>query len=409
MIRSSKTSLKFANKGKLDSLKVFLKEYRNVVENFVNILWEAEKVNSLLPKETTDKVETWLSARMIQAAGKQASAIVRGTRKKDSQRRFVYAKLVKEGRMKEAARLEKIIRDNAASKPRIFDVEAELDSRFFEVDFSPSTTYFDGWLKLGSIGDKMKLILPLKKTKHLNKMFDGGILKGSVRLSNKAATFCFEKEVEPKEEGETIGLDIGKTTLFSTSDGQLSTTNRHGRDLNSILDKLSRKRKGSRAFLRTQGHRTNYINWSINQLDLGGIKTLRLEKIRNMRKGRRSSRMLSHWNYAEIFEKLEMKCEEFGVQVQRVSPTYTSQRCPACSWTQKANRKGKQFKCCKCFYEADADLNGARNISLDLVAISTKERRLRRNRKGFYFYEVGQEPIIPAVLENDVEIFQQKS
>jgi len=60
---------------------------------------------------------------------------------------------------------------------------------------------------------------------------------------------------------------------------------------------MSRKKKGSKSFLRTQNHRKNYINWSINQLNMRGIKQLNIEKLRNVRKGKRSSRFLSHWTY----------------------------------------------------------------------------------------------------------------
>jgi hypothetical protein len=81
MIRSTKTSNKFSNREKLEQLHSFIHEYRHVVSKFVDLLWEQEKIPTLLPKEITSQVESWLSARMLQCAGKQASGIYQKCKK----------------------------------------------------------------------------------------------------------------------------------------------------------------------------------------------------------------------------------------------------------------------------------------------------------------------------------------
>ena len=50
----------------------------------------------------------------------------------------------------------------------------------------------------------------------------------------------------------------------------------------------------------------------------------------------------------DIFDKLESIALDAGVQIKKINPTYTSQRCSSCGWTRKSNRKGKQFKCGQC-------------------------------------------------------------
>ena len=107
--------------------------------------------------------------------------------------------------------------------------------------------------------------------------------------------------------------------------------------------------------------------------------------------------MLSHWTYKNIFEKVKSYCNECGVHVHEVNPTYTSQRCSSCGWTRKTNRKGKQFKCGKCGFAADADLNASTNISLPLAAISRQQRLKQINRLGFYWNVLDQEIIVPDV------------
>ncbi len=115
--------------------------------------------------------------------------------------------------------------------------------------------------------------------------------------------------------------------------------------------------------------------------------------------------MLSHWTYTNIFNKLISKCEEQGVLVKRISPTYTSQRCSKCGWVRKSNRKQKQFKCVECSFECDSDLNASVNLSLDLIPIGKKKRLLQENRTGFYWNEVRQEPIVPVTQKTNCFLF----
>ena len=386
MIRSSKLSIKFSNNIKKKNLFEFIDEYKRVVEFFINYLWDQDDIPTLLPKEITDQVETWLSARAIQCAGKQSSGIVRGTKKKQKQRLFIYNKLLESNHVKQAKRLKKVIDKAQVSKPNVEQVNPELDSRFIKFDFD-NETIFDGWITFTCLGNKFKIEIPVKKTKHFNSL--NGTLKLGIRLNKNNITFMFYETIEPKTSGNTLGLDIGITTLASLSDGQVTNQDNHNWDLNKINKKLNKKKKGSQGFRKAQTHRTNYVNWSINQINFDNVKELKLENIKNLRRGRRSSRYLNHWTYTEIKGKLERTCEKLGVQVSYVSPTYTSQRCSSCGWVRKSNRKGKLFKCSKCGFIFDADLNASKNIALNLPAIGRKERQQQLNRTGFYWNAVG--------------------
>ena len=257
-------------------------------------------------------------------------------------------------------------------------------------------TSFDGWVNITCLGNKIKLVLPFKKTIHFNEMFNQGKIKTGVRISNKSLTFMFDiPEVPLKESGATIGLDIGIKNVFTTSDNQASLQDKHGWDLQKIQQRLSRKKYGSHGFEKAQSHRKNYVHWSLNQLNLTDVKHLRLEDIKNLRKNGKSSRWLSHWTYTTLFDKLDSLCIKFGVQISKVNPTYTSQRCSQCGWVRKSNRRGKQFRCSQCGFECDSDLNASKNIAVELPAISRKQRLQCNNRKGFYWNIVGQERIVP--------------
>ena len=398
-IRSSKSSLKFSNINKLNNLNSFIDEYRKIVELFVNQLWEIKNVSSLLPKDLTENINTWLSARAIQSAGKQASGIVRGTREKQRKRLFIINKLNKQGMFKKARKLQKIYDKEKVAKPEIQNVCPELDSRFVKIDLN-SKNSFDGWVSLTSLGNKIKLILPFKRTKHFNKMIGTGKIKKGIRISKSSITFNFSlKPKEMKKLGNVIGLDKGIKNLYTLSDGNSSYDDIHGWNFDKIIKKMARKKKGSKAFKKCQSHRKNYINWCLNQIDLTNIKTLNVEKLINVRKGKKTSRYLSSWTYSDIKSKLDNLALENGVRIKELNPTYTSQRCSKCGWTRKNNRKGKWFVCTKCGFAADADFNASFNISFDLPEITSVERQKKNNREGFYWNTSGQESIVPVVQE----------
>jgi IS605 OrfB family transposase len=399
MIKSTKTSLKFSNKNKLENINSFIQEYKRILKLFVDILWDLEKVPTLIPKEYTSKIDTWLSARIIQCCGKQASGIVRGTKIKQKRRLFIINKLKEEKKFKKARKLQKIYDDCKVSKPKINDIQVELDERFVKIDLDNKTS-FDGWITLTSIGNKLKLVVPFKKTKHFNKILNNGNIKKGIRLSNKEITFMFEiEDVKPKENGKTLGIDIGQKTTLSCSDNQSIDKCPHNHDYNSICQKLSRKQKGSKGFNKTVKHRSNYLRYIVNKLNLDNVKVVNRENIKHLRKFSNVSRKLKHWNYKELFDVLDNKLIEKGVLINKLNPTYTSQRCSCCGWTRKSNRKKKKFKCDKCSHEQDSDLNASINLSLDLEPISYKKRHKHNNKKGFYWNVCGQKPIVSVVRE----------
>ena len=400
MIRSSKTTLKFTNQSKLNSVNSFINEYRLVLIKFVNLIWYMDKIPSLLPKEITSQVSTWLTARAVQCAAKQASGIVRGTQTKQKRRLFIINKFIKNGNFHKARKLRVIYDKVKQTKPDINNIECELDERFVTIDFN-NNTVFDGWLTLTCLGNKLKLNIPIRKHKHFNKLLELGNVKKGIRLGKEYITFNFDtKDPLNKEDGKTLGIDIGQKTTLSCSDGQQLEQDIHGHTYTSICRKLSRKIKDSKSFNRTVTHRRNYLQWIVNNLNLDGVKVVNRENIKNLRKFTNTSRMMKHWNYAELFEVLDNKLGERGVLVNKLSPTYTSQRCSSCGWTRKSNRKGKRFRCGECSFEHDSDLNAALNLGFTLPSITTAERLKHNNIKGFYWNVLGKEPIVPHVQEN---------
>jgi transposase len=394
MIRSSKLSLKFVNKEKQNKIALFIKEYTNLVSLFIDKIWDLEKIPNLLTKEITDSISSKLSARAKQAAGKQASSIVRGTRRKQEKRLYIINKLINENKIEEANKLQEIYNNITISKPNINTINPLLDSRFIKIELNNTTKEFDVWLTLGSTGIFKKVCIPLKKTKHFNKLMSKGKLCNSIVLSNKDISFCFEIEKSNNintTNPNILGIDIGKNKVISCSNGYTSTKNKDGYDLNVIIDKMSKQKIGSKAYNRSKKHRLNYINYCINKLDLTGVTEVRIENIKNLKLGRKRLGKLIMWTYRDIFKKITTYCEEQNVSVKKVSSSFTSRRCSCCGWVQKENRNGEFFKCLRCGFENDADINAAINISLDLENVM-----FSKSSNGFYWKAIGQESIVPA-------------
>ena len=240
--------------------------------------------------------------------------------------------------------------------------------------------------------------LPIRSHTTFNHWVKNGQLSMFCEISEKDLKFCFESIIPYKSDGYIVGADQGfKNTLTLSSgseDGfehQTTKINKHSHSLESICEKLARKKKGSKSFKRTQKQRVNFINEQINQIPLEEVKEIRLENIKDLRLDRKQrSQKMIHWSYPLIKDKLKGICEEQGLLFTVVSNSYRSQRCNKCGWVLRGNRDGQGFLCGKCSYAANADMNAARNLSLDLMPLDYKQiRRMREahNIKGFFWFD----------------------
>ena len=333
MIRKSTINLKFANIGKLEKVKEIVEEYQRVVNIFIDNLWEQGQFSGNFVKNTT--IESWLSARLRQAAAKQALSIVKSQRKKKKKH-----------------------------KPTLTRFVMELDSRF--VDIEQDTNHFDIWIKLSSIGNKIIINLPSQKHVHFNHFIkDGWIIKKSISIRITAKGYFtdifFEKKAPViKTIGRAKAIDVGYKKLIVSSDGEFIGDS-------AIYEKITSKKQGSKAFKRALVERDELVNVSCKTLDLSNVKELYAEDLKGVKhksKGRIRKKFnckLARWVYPRVLNKLAMLCEESGVLFKKVPPKYTSQRCSQCGLICKSNRKGEIYKC-SCGNIMDADENAAHNI-----------------------------------------------
>jgi len=429
IVRSSTHHIKFANTGKMKNLRAFLAEYDRMMWWFVDYFWNTriewvdgrvmDIKNTLLdvPSFVSTTEIPWqsdLSARAIKLVSGQAIGIVKSQTEKRRKQLFKlneFMELMDVNKIKDIITLLKAIHNNPLVQPTktTESTYASLDSnccKFIPVTPTPRTKRkgklytpsvgekfngFDGFLELKSLGKEYGVIrIPINFSRHSNKFKKSGFeLLNSWNIGPNTVSSRWKKDKPEVKGTKIIGADQGFTTCLSLSDGQSTQKNIHGHDLASIINGMKRKQAGSKSFKRAQDHRTNYINWSINQLNLDDVKELRLEKLYQMRQGTTTSIALSHWTYTQINSQIINRCELLGVRVVEQSATYRSQRCSDCGWTQKSNRKGKEFVCRSCGAIHDADTNGARNHEADLYRLPFGIWQLKLNIAGFFWNEHG--------------------
>jgi IS605 OrfB family transposase len=121
----------------------------------------------------------------------------------------------------------------------------------------------------------------------------------------------------------------------------------------------------------------NYVRTSIwlvaNQI-VQQAKALRaniaVERLRHLRKRRgewttRSRRKVNRIPYGFLRRALSHVAERQGVLLVEVDPRYTSQMCPHCGYTSRANWVGySYFRCRACGFEANRDRAASLNIAL---------------------------------------------
>lgn len=393
IIKSSSLTIKNQNVNKMELHRIFLTEYRRAVQFYINHFWNKRSLDKSKPTKKdlvinkfynyTPSFETILSGRALKAAKTQANGIIKGTIQKHNERLYRLGELQKE--KGNFLNLQRVISATKISKPKIGNIAVALDSNNCELVES-KTSKFDLNLNLYSLFNreykkkigKNNYTLLLNKHRHYIKLETeyknrlNGILLGDDYIDVK-----FEQDTVPlKKSGDIVGIDQGIKNIFvaAFSDGtsQESTKCPHGHDLHSICQKLTNTKKGTKSFKKAQEHRTNYVNWSLNKLNLDNTKELRLEKLSDIGRGIRKTTFLNSFPYPLIKTKLQDRCQQIGVLFVEQSCMYRSQRCSCCGFVLKKNRNGKTFKCANCLMTMDADLNAARNHLVDLPPIFTK-------------------------------------
>jgi len=336
MVRSLKFSLQFSNNGKLAQLDALSKEYKNTVNYFLKRLFQKKE----LSEDFLKLYQSSLSYAYKQCAKRQALKIFK-----------IWCRSKKKKR-----------------KPKLRNISLMLDRRFVKLQKGQNS--FDYWLKVSTLNKGNPILVPVKNYNYAQKYFTGWNLRPGARLLKKDGKWLvqltFEKETpEKKKAGKIIGIDIGIKKLITTSEKEFL-----GKDIEKLIQKIQRKRQGSKAFKRALKERDYYINQTVKQLNWFQLKKIVIENIKNVKKNTNKERKLGHefrskfhwWTYSRLLRRIQELAEISGVHCQLVNPAYTSQTCSQCGYVHRLNRTGEIFKCRNCGYTEDADFVASLNI-----------------------------------------------
>jgi len=279
-----------------------------------------------------------------------------------------------------------------ASKPTFTSPHVVYDHR--------TATFYDDYVSLATTDGRVEAdyVLPDKNsdTPHAEYLFSDEYETTGAELHQKhdewqLHIYC-KKEVESDtskqvttENRTVLGVDLGVNNLAVTSTGTFwageefdhwrrEYEKRRGdlqesgtRWAHENIQAVGRKEEGR--FKMTLHRIANELVTEARDHDCSVIVFEDLTGIRE-----RTGASWGHkWAFNRLYEYVEYKAEEYGINVEQVDPENTSRRCSHCGFTHPGNRENESFECQDCGYENHADYNAAKNIGL---------RYLRRNQTG---------------------------
>ncbi|QTA83237.1 Transposase, IS605 family [Desulfonema limicola] len=358
--RSSKVTIKLAAGKKREILDGIHDEYARTANFFIDYFWDHPEIRSAnqITSEIYSLPETWLTARMRQCAAREALSMVLGARNIENRRKSSI-ELEAEELLGEEIFTEPV-------KPVHNGKKMTLSSQVVRIEKGRNS--FDLWMVVHSVGNGIKLYIPLKKHRQFNKWAEIGKMGSSVVINRQHVQISFEIETgEKKQEGKLVGIDAGINHLMTTSKREFL-----GNEVSPLISKIKRKHQGSKAYKRAKKELSYYIHKTVKDYFAdNNLQLVVTEKLKNLKHNTRQKnrtkelrKTLSNWNYRELLNIIQMRCEENRVSFRSVSPFKTSQKCPNpdCAHTQRENRNNEEFKCLKCGYSEQADYVGSLNI-----------------------------------------------
>jgi putative transposase len=209
---------------------------------------------------------------------------------------------------------------------------------------------------------------------------------------------CVDVPAEPlPPTGRQVGIDLGVTVLVATSDGALTTNERHAQTAATRLARaqqdLATKQRGSQhrrravervaaAHRRVRNRRADTLHQLsrrlVNDYDLIVHEQLATSNLVRRPKPRPDgtggyapngakaktglNRCIHDAGWGQLLAMINYKAESAGRTVIAVDPRNTSRTCAHCGHVSAGNRRGAVFECQACGHQAHADTNAAINI-----------------------------------------------
>ena len=293
-------------------------------------------------------------------------------------------------------------------------VPVMFDYRVGDIAFSRTSKEFPLWARISTLKKGEKLHLPLYvypyAAKHLHdkewrvKSFQ---LVKNYRLKRHEVHIVIEKEFQPVLKSLT-GIDLGLKRLVTDIACGLSDEEQdrvllfkkedykeffiHIRQLNNRIAKLKHLRKYE-VLKKLYHKRVNYAKDFRRKLAIdiaeqlsGSLVVIGYpDKVRNCHyKGsghKRNRKRVNHWAFKDCADRIAMAVlVRDGIPLV-MNEWWTTHRCSICS-SRKVEVKDRWFKCLRCGFTADRDVNAAFNILIDGLKCLTGLTKWRKGHQA---------------------------
>jgi putative transposase len=229
------------------------------------------------------------------------------------------------------------------------------------------------------------------ETKGMESFFDGTWRFGTAKLILKKGKYFLHipmtktfEDVDLNQIRNVVGVDLGVNFIATAYDSKGITTFFRGRWIKDKKAHFQRIRKSlqkrgtrsARRRLKAIGQRENrwmtHMNHAVSKAlveKAGKNSLIVLENLEGVRSAtekvhKRDRWYIVSWAFYQLRQMMEYKAKMNQSTVIVVDPKYTSQTCPKCGHTEKANRNKKKhiFRCRTCGYTSNDDRIGAMNL-----------------------------------------------
>lgn len=228
-----------------------------------------------------------------------------------------------------------------------------------------------------------RITIPIQMGAYQRRRFSRA--KGQADLVLRDGVFYLMVSIETPEEppmdpARFVGVDLGIVTIAATSDGDTHS----GEAVERVRTRSDRARQtfqarrtksAKRRLAKLSGRQSRFQRWTNHNISSRLIRmakgtkaALVLEELKHIRSRttvRKSQRGRHHnWSFGQLRAFIEYKARLAGVPVLFVDPRDSSKTCSRCGHISKGNRPSQAlFSCQRCGFEANADLNAARNLA----------------------------------------------
>lgn len=175
-----------------------------------------------------------------------------------------------------------------------------------------------------------------------------------------------------------VGIDMGLTDFLATSDGEIVSNPKYGKQSAKRLEqaqrRLSAQKKGTKEQQKKKkvvakihqkvvNQRTDFFYKAANKI-VGEYGLIFAEDLNpsDMLSYKAINRTLYDTAWSRFLSILSNKAAEAGRKFMKVDPAHTSQDCSGCGYRQKMPLSIRIYRCHQCGLELSRDVNAARNI-----------------------------------------------